>query len=345
MVCSEIVAGASSISYPSSVSQIDLKRAAEKSDWFKSMSSHWVNENNIFPPDTSEFACKSFTRFLNAPSLKDGIEGLLQDTPSHEQLWELVDLFDYFQVDPTAIAKLYDTLAQIDNEVVLSYHDNRTVLTLGLEGAKVFLQASKENNSQCVSDDLRMNKIQYWLQHDMTEIRLKKILKENGDAILETFPCLDNLVKLDLELVRVDAKKLVSALSNVSNLTDLRIQDAYKIEGVHLKPMLKALEKLKSLALQNCKSICDIPTPDADLSVESLSLEGTCKIQDKDLIALTNRCPKLRKLNINECPKITLVGLQTICAAHPGLQEISTRGCINLNQQLTPELRMLTLST
>lgn len=321
--------------FPNHQISVNLESAAKKCEWFNSKRDRWQTESSKIDMHCSTFVSDLLAKFLNEPNLEKAIFAILDSHPTHEELWELTKLLDYFQAKPNLLAAFFKALETLDKEVVLSFNQQRTVLTVDVKGAEVLVQACRSDNQQSHSDDLRMDKIQFWLEHDMKEIKIREILEKDdneiGEKILELLPEMKQLSSLNLKLARVHGEKLIGIITQLTELHTLHIENAIQIKEEHLRDLF-TLEKLKDLSLKSCLGINRLPTPNTQLKLTSLNIANSTRIDPDSLVKFCEQCPDLTALNISNCIQINKKALQAIKDDHSNL-EVNSKGCRQLELQ------------
>ncbi|XP_059478370.1 uncharacterized protein LOC132198380 isoform X2 [Neocloeon triangulifer] len=119
-----------------------------------------------------------------------------------------------------------------------------------------------------------------------------------------------------------EAKRKMEIAEQMTPFKKMMQQEGQNILGI------SKLKSLSSLDLSNCSRVTDLSIRNVFKfnQLKYLNLERNCQITDASLQLLVMYCPSLEELNIQECGKVTDLGINYLSHLHR-LREINVTGC------------------
>ncbi|KAI4381992.1 hypothetical protein MLD38_008006 [Melastoma candidum] len=117
------------------------------------------------------------------------------------------------------------------------------------------------------------------------------------------------------------------------NLQHLDISNCGKITEESLSTILNGCGKILHLDISLCPGIVNFPPDMDDLNLEVLVAQGV-GFDCTDLGVIARRCPRLRRIDLKSCRKVTTPGVKQLVSSCKLLREVSLQWCNNVDVEV-----------
>lgn len=155
-----------------------------------------------------------------------------------------------------------------------------------------------------------------------------RMIRDIGINNRDTFPVFSELHDLNLS-----GCTLLSSIGRLPKIRKLDLDRCFRITNSSILQLAETSSNLQSLNLKDCTDINDeaiVKISNACPQLFYLNLYGIFNITDRALISLT-QCPCLSTLQLQDCSKITDVGVMGIAKACHKLCELDISSCVQIS--------------